>query len=200
MIEPRITSAHAFAGLTIGLLGGSFNPAHEGHLAMSKFALRRLDLDQVWWLVTPQNPLKAEVGMASLDKRLAEARRLTRQTKILVTDIEKQLKTRYTVDTLRALKKRFPKTNFVWLMGADNLCQMPRWHKWPEIFRLAPVAVFRRPAYAAGRNAGKAAQRYGRSRLRASQSKELAGHKPPAWIMLDNILNSTSATEIRRKN
>src|SRR6185437_14156158 len=134
-----------FAHMKIGLLGGSFNPAHEGHLAMSLYALKRLGLRQVWWLVSPQNPLKPSKGMAPFAQRLEQARQLTHDPRIVVTDIEAQLGTRYTVDTLRELRRHFPHTHFVWLMGADNMEQMPRWRRWPQIFMQVPVAIFRRP-------------------------------------------------------
>src|ERR1700733_917906 len=118
MINPGPHSGHAFAGLRIGLFGGSFNPAHGGHLAMSLYALKRMGLDQIWWLVSPQNPLKPERGMLPLAERLQRARALARHPKIIVSAIEAQLGTRYTVDTLRVLRTRFPAARFVWLMGA----------------------------------------------------------------------------------
>ncbi len=180
-------------------MGGSFNPAHQGHLAMTLHALRRLQLDQVWWLVSPQNPLKPEKGMASLVARMSGARNMTRHPRILVTDIEDQLGTRYTVDTLKQLKRRFPHTNFIWLMGADNLKQLPRWKKWQEIFALVPVAVFRRPNYAAGRGLGKVARRFSRNWRSARNAKNLAQQQTPVWLILDNQLNILSATSIRQQ-
>ena len=198
MREPHLRNGAAFSGLTIGLLGGSFNPAHEGHLEMSLHALRHLGLDQVWWLVSPQNPLKATTDMAALDRRIEQARRVAAHPRLIVTALETGLGTRYTADTLRALKRRFPRVRFVWLMGADNLRQMPRWKDWRDIFYLLPVAVFRRPAYAAGRGMGQAAIRFGKAWRRPAQGKELARTGLPAWIILDNKLNYTSATKIRR--
>jgi nicotinate-nucleotide adenylyltransferase len=187
-------------GLCIGLLGGSFNPAHAGHRAISLHALRQLQLDQIWWLVSPQNPLKPEKGMASLNDRLASARAVSKHPKIFAKNLEAQFGTRYTVDTLRQLKRHFPQTNFVWLMGADNMKQMHRWMEWPEIFALVPVAVFRRPAYAAGRNLGKVAQRFSRYWKPARSAKQLALQQAPAWLILDNQLNSLSATDIRKQH
>jgi len=198
MRGPHLRNGAAFAGLTIGLLGGSFNPAHEGHLEMSLHAIKALGIDQVWWLVSPQNPLKGTADMAALDRRLAQARRVATHPHITVTDIETELGTRYTADTLRALKRRFPRVRFVWLMGADNLRQISRWKDWADIFHLCPVAVFRRPAYAAGRGIGKAAMRFGKAWRRPAQGINLAGSDLPAWVILDNKLNYTSATEIRR--
>lgn len=199
MLNPHLRSGPAFSGLRIGLLGGSFNPAHEGHRAISLFALKRLGLDQIWWLVSPQNPLKPECGMASLIERLKTARAVARSPRIIVTDLESRLGTRYAIDTLRALLRRFPRTHFVWLMGADNLDQISVWRKWPDIFHKVPVAVFRRPAYAAGRGSSKAAQRFDYAWLPASKGKNLAECKPPAWLVLDNRLNSLSATSIRQQ-
>ena len=129
----------------VGLLGGSFNPAHGGHLHVSREALKRLDLDEVWWLVAPQNPLKAVRGMAPFDKRLAGAKRLARDPRIRVLDLERRLGTRYTVDTVAALRRLFPKIRFVWLMGADNLAQIRHWQRWTRIFAALPIAVFARP-------------------------------------------------------
>lgn len=132
-------------GMRIGLMGGSFNPAHEGHLYVSKTALRRLDLDYVWWLVSPGNPLKPQAAMAPLQKRLAYARFLAHHPRIRVTDIERSLGTVYTLDTLKALKRRFPGLSFVWLMGSDNLMQFHRWLRWQEIAQQMPMAVVLRP-------------------------------------------------------
>jgi len=177
-------------------LGGSFNPAHEGHLAMSLHALRRLGLDRIWWLVSPQNPLKSTAGMAPLAKRLEGARRIARHPKIVVSDIEAKLNTRFTIDTLRELQRRFPRVQFVWLMGADNLGQMPHWRQWTEVFGMVPIGIFRRPGYAIG---GQAAARFARSRRPMRSSMQLAALKPPAWLVLDNRLNLISATAIRRQ-
>jgi nicotinate-nucleotide adenylyltransferase len=192
-------SGSTYSGLTVGLLGGSFNPAHEGHRAVSLHALKRLGLDQVWWLVSPQNPLKPREGMAPLENRLREARVVAHHPKITVTDIESQFKTRFTIDTLRALKRRFPRTRFIWLMGADNLGQIPRWRDWADIFRMIPIAIFRRPAYSAGRGRGKAAQRFGHNWQPASRSRNFVRRKPPVWIVMDNRLNSLSATGLRKE-
>jgi len=202
MIKPHLRNGSAFSGLTIGLLGGSFNPAHDGHLAMSLYALKQMRLDQVWWLVSPQNPLKSSVDMAALSSRMESARRLAQHhPRFIVTDIETALGTRYTADTVRLLKKRFPKTRFVWLMGADNLRQIPKWQNWEEIFNQVPVAVFRRPTYPAGRGLGRAASRFDGAWNVASQAQNVAhgrNHDSPAWILLDNKLNYTSSTKIRK--
>ena len=183
----------------IGLLGGSFNPAHDGHRAMSLHALRRLGLDEVWWLVSPQNPLKSAATMLLLTDRMVFAQQVAHHPRIKVTDIETQMGTRYTIDSLRGLKRRFPHARFVWLMGADNLRQIPKWREWVGIFNTVPVAVFRRPAYAVGRNSGQAAQRFDKAwqRTAGMAAKNFAQHTAPAWTILDNQLNTHSATKIR---
>jgi nicotinate-nucleotide adenylyltransferase len=199
MHSPHLRSGPSFAGARVGLLGGSFNPAHEGHLAISRYALKRLGLDQIWWLVSPQNPLKPARGMAPLAQRLAAAKKIAHaHPRIAVTAIEARLGTRYTVDTLKALRRRFPKARFVWLMGADNFGQMPRWRDWPAIFRLVPIAVLRRPAYAAGHGTGKAARRFARHWRQGGEGKGLARAVPPVWLVLHNPQNALSATEIRK--
>ncbi len=165
---------------------------------MSLYALKRLGLDQVWWLVSPQNPLKPTKNMAPLADRLAGARAIAGDSRIIATDIEAQIGTRYTVDTLAILRQRFSRTHFVWLMGADNLQQFPRWRHWPEIFATMPVAIFRRPGHSAGYRTGKAASRFAANWLPAAQALQLAAIKPPVWLVLDNPLNVTSATAIRQ--
>ena len=203
MIAPHLRNGGSFSGMTIGLLGGSFNPAHDGHWAMSLYALKHLKLDQVWWLVSPQNPLKSSDNMASLKTRRAYAAQVAQHPRLLVTDLETALGTRYTADTLRALKRRFPQTRFVWLMGADNLRQIPAWQDWKAIFRLVPVAVFRRPTYPAGVGLGKAAVRFRKAWHPPAQGATVARKTRknlPAWIILDNKLNYTSATQIRKES
>jgi nicotinate (nicotinamide) nucleotide adenylyltransferase/ribosome silencing factor RsfS/YbeB/iojap len=183
----------------IGLLGGSFNPAHRGHLHLSLTALQRLDLDEVWWLVSPQNPLKPVAGMAPFPVRLDQARQVAAGYKrIRVTDLENRLGgSYYTVDTLKALRGRFPRLRFVWLMGGDNLVQIRCWERWPEIFRTVPIAVFARPSYSAKALAGLAAIRFARERLSSSAARRLAETKPPAWAFFHTQLDPTSATLIR---
>ena len=185
------------ARLRIGLLGGSFNPAHAGHLHVTEMALKRLRLNQVWWLVSPGNPLKSAAGMAPLGDRVRRARDVARDRRIRVTDIEQRLGTRFTADTLRALCRRYPHARFVWLMGADNLAQISRWQQWPTIFATVPVAVFDRPSYALTAMAGVAARRFAGCRLAAPKARLLAGCKPPAWVFLAGRLHTGSATRIR---
>ncbi len=183
--------------MRIGLLGGSFNPAHDGHRHVSLLALRALGLDEVWWLVSPQNPLKPEKGMAPLKARLAAAERIARHPRIRVTDLETQFETRYTIDTLQALLRNFPRCRFVWLMGADNLAQISRWRDWQAIFETVPIAVFNRPSYAFSASTGLASRYYGRACLPDRLATKLAEMKPPAWVFLKTALNPLSATRLR---
>ncbi|HVJ51131.1 MAG TPA: nicotinate-nucleotide adenylyltransferase [Aliidongia sp.] len=178
-------------------MGGSFNPAHRGHRHISLLALRRLALDEVWWLVSPQNPLKPVQGMAPFAERVTAAAEIASHPRIRIADIEARLGTRYTADTLAALRQRFPATRFVWLMGADNLRQIQRWERWTRIFELAPIAVFARPAYSLGALGGLAAHRFGRSRIDPHMARRLAAMPPPAWVFFATRLDPLSATAIR---
>ncbi len=182
----------------IGLLGGSFNPAHDGHVHVSLMALRRLRLDAVWWLVSPQNPLKPADGMADLETRMAAARSVASHPRIHVTDAEHRLGTRYTIDTLATLVARCPRARFVWLMGADNMIQIPRWAHWERIFRTCPIAVLARPSYSLRAMTGKAAQRFDAHRVRPERAPALPDMKPPAWTFIPIPLHPASATAIRR--
>jgi len=183
----------------IGLLGGSFNPAHAGHRHISLLALHRLGLDEVWWLVSPQNPLKPRTDMAPLAERLAEARRVANHPRIRVSDIERRLGTRYTIDTIERLRARFPAAALVWIMGADNLIEFARWRRWTDIFRAAPIAIFDRPTYSYKALASKAAQRLARFRVARERAHLLAGMTPPAWVFLRGRLHPESGTELRRR-
>ncbi len=182
----------------IGILGGSFNPAHGGHRAISLFAHAALGLDEVWWLVSPGNPLKAAKGMAPLSARLASARRQARRAPIRPTAIEAQLGTRYTVDTLRALVRRYPRHQFVWLMGGDNLRQFGQWKDWRGIARIMPIAVIARPGY--GRQAnGSLAMAWLRRFVRpACQSRHWTDWRPPALVLLRFRPDPRSATLLRQ--
>ncbi len=183
----------------IGLLGGSFNPAHAGHRHISVLALQRLNLDEVWWLVAPQNPLKARNGMAPLAHRLSGARRVACHPRIRVTDLERALGTRYTVATLAALQRRFPRARLVWLMGADNLVQLPRWRAWEDLVRRIPIAVFDRPHYSLKAVTGKAARRFADARIPGPALGHLADQTPPAWGFLPIPLHPESATRLRHQ-
>ncbi len=184
--------------MRVGLLGGSFNPAHSGHLHVARVARRRLRLDSVWLMVSPGNPLKSVAGMAPLSQRLASARRIADGKRIVATDIESRLRTRYTYDTLRALRRLFPRVAFVWVMGADNLVQLPRWQHWTEIPSLMPFAVIPRPTYNGRALAGQAARRFRFAFRLPHLAPALAGMAPPAWTFLPVRQNKLSATELRR--
>lgn len=187
-------------GMTVGLLGGSFNPAHEGHLHLTRMCLRALALDRVWWLVSPQNPLKSASGMASLKARLASAYALAEKSgerRIAVTAIETRLGTRYTIDTVRALKARHPGIRFVWLMGADNMLQLPRWLKWRQLTREVPLAVYPRPGFTLKARLSPAARMLKSVTLEASDAALLADLDPPALVFLEGREHRASATAIR---
>ena len=186
-------------GLRIGLMGGSFNPAHEGHCLIASLALKRLRLDRIWWLVSPQNPLKPTQGMAPLPERLASARQIARHPKIDVTTLESDLSTVYTADTVRMLRKRFPRVRFVWIMGADNLLQISSWRSWPSIFRRVNVAVFDRPSYSLKALSSRAAGRFARFRLPEHRGRAVTRLRPPAWVFLHTMQDPVSATKLRAR-
>jgi nicotinate-nucleotide adenylyltransferase len=186
-------------GQRTGLLGGSFNPAHDGHLHISNLALEHLNLDSVWWMISPQNPLKSVNGMASLDQRMEKACEVAANSNIIVTDIECELGTQYTSDTLPALKRTFPGGHFVWLMGADNLAQIEQWYQWEKIFMTLPVAIFARPTYPNNAENAEPVKRFASFQVIEANASTLADMKPPAWIFLKTALNPKSATEIRAR-
>jgi nicotinate-nucleotide adenylyltransferase len=176
-------------GLRIGLLGGSFNPAHSGHLYVSETALKRLELDSVWWLVSPGNPLKDQAGMAPFAARLKGARALAgHHPRIHVSGLEQKLGTRYTIDTIAALERRFPEIQFVWLMGSDNLAQFSHWRRWQELARKIPIAVVQRPGSILASLNAPLIRRFGNTR---------ALFRPPAVMILDGARNHQSATRLR---
>ena len=185
----------AAPGMRIGLLGGSFNPPHEAHRAISLAALKRLGLDRVWWVVSPPNPLKDPSTLPSLEARLESARKIARHPRIEVTGFSGD--SAYTVDLLVALKRRFPGVQFVWLMGADNLAELHRWHAWEEIFARVPIAVFDRTGYRLKARASRAAQRFLDYRVDETDAGGLALLIPPAWTMLTHPLSGLSSTALR---
>jgi nicotinate-nucleotide adenylyltransferase len=180
-----------------GLLGGSFNPAHRGHRRVSAAAIRALGLDEMWWMVSPANPLKPREGMAPLPSRLASARRLARGLPIRATAIEQELGTVYTIDTMRALIERFPDRRFVWLMGEDNLAQFHLWRHWRQIARTVPIAVVSRPGYDGPAHAARAMGWLRRYVRPADQGSEWTEWRLPALVLLRLPLDPTSATAIR---
>jgi nicotinate-nucleotide adenylyltransferase len=172
--------------MRVGLLGGSFDPAHEGHLYVSEVALQALKLDQVWWLVSPGNPLKPAPGV--LASRIAGAVELARDPHIVVTDIEARLGTRYTADTVAALQKRFPGVHFIWLMGSDNLEQFSRWRHWRQIAAAVPIAVVRRPGSVLAPIRAPLARLLGVSRRLGAA---------PSLVVLDGHRSSANSTALR---
>lgn len=199
-------TGNALGSLRVGLLGGSFNPAHEGHRHISLVAMARLGLDAVWWLVSPQNPLKAPAGMAPIDRRMASAKAMARHPRIVVTNIERRLSTRYTLDTVRRLAASHPKCRFVWLMGADNLAQMDKWSRWTQLFRQLPIAIVSRRPYSLRVVNCKAATVFAANRVPEERAAGLAGLLPrspakmtgPAWTMLHGPDHPGSATALRQ--
>ncbi|MBI3445375.1 MAG: nicotinate-nucleotide adenylyltransferase [Magnetospirillum sp.] len=182
----------------VGLMGGSFNPAHEGHRHIARLALTLLGLDEVWLLVSPQNPLKPETGMAPLASRLNSAQDICGAHPALrPTTIETEMGTRYTADTLSVLRQRFAHTRFVWLMGADNLSGFHRWRRWESIFRLVPVAILARGPYSARALASRTARRFAHARLPPSRARTLWNRTAPAWVFLHTRLHAASSTAIR---
>lgn len=183
--------------MRIGLLGGSFNPPHEAHRAISLAALKRLGLDRVWWLVTPGNPLKDVRQLPPLEERIAAARSLARHPRIDVSGLESVIGTRYTIDTIAWLTRRFPDVRFVWIMGADNLRQFHRWDDWRRIAALVPLAVFDRGGIGPAALAAPAARALARSRIPESRARLLADLDPPAWTYLHGLKSPLSSTALR---
>jgi len=185
-------------GQRIGLLGGSFDPAHGGHVHITREALKRFGLDHVWWLVSPGNPLK-ERGPAALETRLRYARSVMQHPKVQVTDIESRLGTRYTAQTLRSLLPRYPGVRFVWLMGADNLAGFHHWQDWEGIMQMLPVGVLARPGDRISARRSVAAQHYDTARLPGAASQLLATRAAPSWCYINVPLSAASSTEIRAR-
>lgn len=186
----------AFAGMTVGLLGGSFDPAHDGHVHITEMALRRFGLDRIWWLVTPGNPLKAH-GPAPLDQRIARARALIHDPRVEITGIEARLGTRMTSDTIAALQRLYPGVRFVWLMGADNLVQFDRWDNWHRIAACVPIGIMARPGWRMSARFSRAARILWRARLPVGQARQLAHMRPPAWVMINVPMSKLSSSAIR---
>lgn len=185
------------AGLRIGLLGGSFNPPHAAHRAISLLALKKLRLDFVWWLVSPGNPLKDTRGLPALAERVAAARAVANHPRIVVTDLEARIGTRYTVDTLRYLRRHAPRARFVWVSGADVLEEFHRWRAWDEIFETVPLAFMDRGGETLDALSSRAAQRFSHARRPESRAARLADMKPPAWVFIHGMKSTLSSSAIR---
>lgn len=186
----------AAPGQVIGLFGGSFDPPHAGHVHLTREALKRLRLDQVWWIVSPQNPIKPNPP-APLAQRLAAARAIMRHPRVRISALEERFGTRATSDTLAALRRAYPRLRFVWLMGADNLAGFHRWDRWPEIMAQVPVAVFARPGQRLPALTSKAARRFAFARVQARRAAQLGKTNAPAWVYLDMPMRNESSTIFR---
>ena len=188
-------------GMAVGLFGGSFNPAHDGHALVAETAMRRLGLDRVVWLVSPQNPLKDTRDSAPLGERMASARAAAGLAAsgpaMIVSDFETRAGTQWTIDTLRALTARHPGVRFVWLMGSDNLATFHRWRGWTDIMRTMPMAVISRPGSLHHSRTAPAAARFASARVPTSQARLLPGMEAPAWTWLTAPLNPRSSTALR---
>jgi nicotinate-nucleotide adenylyltransferase len=186
----------AFAGQRIGLLGGSFDPPHAGHVHISRWALKAFGLDRVWWLVSPGNPLKPDAP-ADLARRLAAGRAIVTNPRVAVTDLEARIGTRYTAETVEGLRRRHPGVRFIWLMGADNLTTFHRWERWAEIMEMVPVGVLARPGEQLRAGLSPAARRFARWRLPQSEAATLPFRAPPAWTLVTGRMLDSSSSELR---
>ena len=184
-------------GQRVGLYGGSFNPAHAGHRHVSLLALRRLRLDQIWWLVTPGNPLKDVTALPPQARRMAAAAEIAAHPRIMISGAERGFRTRYTADLIRILTARTPTVRFVWIMGSDNLAQLHRWERWQDIAWSVPIAVVNRPGFLAEALATPAAQALRRFRIDEADAALLAGAEPPVWCFLTGRRTAASSTAIR---
>ena len=187
-------------GMRIGLLGGSFNPPHAAHRAISLFAIKRLQLDRVWWLVSPGNPLKHARGPHDTAARAAAARAVAQDPRIDVSCLEAVIGTRYTVDTISYLRRRCAGARFVWIMGADNLAQFHRWENWQRIAAEVPIAVIDRPPQSFRALAAPAAQALADYRIPESKARTLAASAPPAWVFLTGLKLNLSSTVLRNSD
>lgn len=196
----RVRTPLVLPGQRVGIMGGSFNPAHEGHRIVAETAVKRLALDQLWWLVTPGNPLKENSALPSQAMRMEAARRYAQGPRMKITGFEAELGTPYTAATLAYLQQRYPDVHFVWVMGADNLAGFDRWQKWQQIFESVPIAVVDRPGYRLKALAGVAAQRFANARLDETDAGLLTHYKAPAWVFLTTRLSPLSSTALRLKD
>ncbi len=187
-------------GQRIGLFGGSFNPAHYGHYMVALYAMKRLQLDWVWWLVSPQNPLKDASETANYNKRLAFTKVIARHPRFVVTDLEGQVTSHNTAETLLALKGVMKTANFIWIMGADSFANLHRWHHWVDIVEALPLAFLARPGYSIRALSGRAAIRYAGLRIATDHAARLVNHKTPSWVFLPMPLRPESSTAIRNLN
>jgi nicotinate-nucleotide adenylyltransferase len=194
---PRIVLPPHAPGMRIGLFGGTFDPPHEAHLSASLLAMKRLDLDRVWWLVTPGNPLKDTRGLAPLAQRIVAAGALARHPRIDISSLEAQIGTTYTYETIAYLRRHCPGVRFVWIMGADNLRSFHRWQRWRGIAAVVPIAVVDRLGPSLYANASPAGHAFSRARIPETAAKSLPYRKPPAWVYLHGLKSPLSSTALR---
>lgn len=187
----------ALPGQRIGLMGGSFNPPHEGHVAVALTAIRRLRLDRLWWLVSPGNPLKSKAGLAPLAERIEACRRLARDPRIAVTSLEAALGSPYTAATVGFLKARHPGVRFALVIGADNLAGFHRWRDWRDIATSVPIAAVDRPGWRLRAAASRFAHVYEAARIPEARAASLLSRRPPAWTVLSTRLSQQSSTALR---
>ena len=185
------------SGMRVGLFGGSFNPPHEGHVHVAEQALTRLKLHQIWWLVTPGNPLKDHSNLAQLAERLAACEAITPDPRMKITAYEAAINTQFTADTLKQISDRNRDVNFVWVMGADNLGQFHRWQRWRDIADIMPIAVVDRPGATMALHSAPTAKILARYRVNEDDAARLSAMRPPAWAFLHGPLNSLSSTALR---
>jgi len=186
-------------GQAIGVFGGTFNPPHAGHRQASLFALRRLGLDQLWWMVTPGNPLKKNGSLPSLWARMQAAAEIAAHPRIAISGAEAMFRTRYTADLIQILRERDPSTRFVWIMGSDSLTDFHRWENWQRLAASVPIAVVNRPRSLAAPLSARTAEALGRYRIDADDSATLPNCRPPAWVFLIGPRISASSTAIRSR-
>lgn len=196
-ISVSIKTPLVMPGQRVGIMGGSFNPPHEGHVIVAETAIKRLALDQLWWVVTPGNPLKSNAMLPAQSARMAACAKLARGPRMKVTGFEAELGTPYTAATLAFLLRRYPRVQFVWVMGADNLASFHRWQRWRWIADTMPMAVIDRPAWRLKALAGKAAQTYAAARLDERDAGILPALTGPAWTFLTSRLSHVSSTALR---
>ena len=185
-------------GLTIGLLGGSFDPPHEGHVHITKLALKIFNLSKIWWLVCPENPIK-NITPSDVNSRFLASKKIMKHPSVVITDLERKLKTKYTFQTLIKLKKLYPSTKFVWLMGADNLINFHHWKNWDWIMKNIPVGVLARPEEQIKAGLSRTAIKFGNYRLPKEKSIILSNYIPPVWTLSTGPMRNISSTEIRKK-
>lgn len=197
-IGVKTTLPHPRAGQTVGLLGGSFDPAHDGHAHITREAMKRFGLDWVWWLVSPGNPLKSR-GPAPMEHRIARARDVMDHPRVHISDFETRSGTRYTAQTIRALHRAHPGVRFVWLMGADNLAQFDQWQDWRWIMDNVPIGVLARPGDRTSARTSRAADIYGHARIRGREAHLLAHRAAPAWCFINVAMKNVSSSAIRAR-